>query len=299
MLIRYLPHTEIDLNRWDQCIEASVNRRSYAFSWYLNGVCRKSWDALVMGHYEAVMPLPWNRKWGLKYIYQPPFSQQLGLFSPHPHLLERSCDWLKYIPASFVRCDLQGNAGMVFPSECVGGFRSRTNYILNLHASLEALLNQMDARHRSRIRSLNPDLRALPLEAKAAVDFFSRYQGALDTNLKKEDYERMIQLIQRHPQHFLMLQAVLDSECLGVVVLLLESDRATLIMSSPSEEGRKWNTQLFLLHHLIGKWAETPMMLDFEGSDLPQVAHFYQKFGAINHPYPQWSFYPLFWKWRN
>lgn len=294
MSLRYLKHSEIDLHRWDQCLEFSVNGRSYASSWYLNGVCRKSWDALVFGDYEAIMPLPWNRKWGLKYIYQPPFTQQLGVFSPSQDLIDTWREWLKQIPKSFVRCDMQGNAAM--SSDSVDGMavRSRTNFVLDLNVSREQLLQQMDPRHRSRIRSLNPELEVSSMEAEPAVSFFSKHQGALDTNLKKPDYARMIQLIKQHPDCFLVLQARFREQCMGIIILLMETQRATLIMSSPSPEGRKLNTQIFLLDQVIRKFAQTEMVLDFEGSDLPQVAHFYQKFGAINHPYPQWSFYPLF-----
>jgi hypothetical protein len=41
------------------------------------------WDALVWGDYEFVMPLPVRKKWGIQYVYQPLFCQQLGIF-PKP-----------------------------------------------------------------------------------------------------------------------------------------------------------------------------------------------------------------------
>jgi hypothetical protein len=40
-----------------------------------------------------------------------------------------------------------------------------------------------------------------------------------------------------------------------------------------------------LFHQIISEFAGTPLILDFEGSDLPGVARFYQKFGAQNQPY--------------
>jgi hypothetical protein len=79
-MINYLKHTEIDKALWDECIAQSVNRRVYAFSWYLDIVC-PGWDALVGDNYMHVFPLTHRRKWGVGYLYQPFFAQQLGLFS--------------------------------------------------------------------------------------------------------------------------------------------------------------------------------------------------------------------------
>ena len=40
----------------------------------------KQWDALVLNDYEAVMPLTWNKKYGIAYLYQPFLTAQLGVF---------------------------------------------------------------------------------------------------------------------------------------------------------------------------------------------------------------------------
>ena len=71
-MIIYLQNHEIDYDRWDSCVSSSDNRLIYAFSWYLDLVCR-DWDALVYNDYQAVFPLPKRRKWSIEYIYQPFF----------------------------------------------------------------------------------------------------------------------------------------------------------------------------------------------------------------------------------
>ena len=79
-MIKFYKHKDIDLFKWDECIGSSINRRVQAFSWYLNVVTNNSWDALVLGDYDAVLPLPYRFKYGLKYIYMPYFIQSLGCF---------------------------------------------------------------------------------------------------------------------------------------------------------------------------------------------------------------------------
>ena len=78
--IRFLNRGEIDLEKWDRCIQDAPNGIIYARSFYLDAMA-KNWSALVSGDYDMVMPLTWNRKYGFRYLYQPAFTAQLGLFS--------------------------------------------------------------------------------------------------------------------------------------------------------------------------------------------------------------------------
>ncbi|MEZ5197052.1 MAG: hypothetical protein R2764_11780 [Bacteroidales bacterium] len=79
-MIKYLQNHQIEKSKWDACIKESVNGMVYANSWYLD-IVAEDWEALVEDDYERVFPLTTGRKWGIDYLYQPVFTQQLGLFS--------------------------------------------------------------------------------------------------------------------------------------------------------------------------------------------------------------------------
>ena len=79
MSIQYLQRHQVDTTKWDHCMDNSSNGLIYGYSFYLDHMS-KNWDALVMGDYEAVMPLTWNKKYGIHYLYQPFFAAQLGIF---------------------------------------------------------------------------------------------------------------------------------------------------------------------------------------------------------------------------
>src|SRR5262245_20345245 len=87
--IRYLTRNKIDVARWDRCIDRAPNGLIYSYSCYLDTMSRQ-WDALVMGDYGIVMPLTWNRKYGISYLHQPFLTAQLGVFGENlsPGLLE-------------------------------------------------------------------------------------------------------------------------------------------------------------------------------------------------------------------
>ena len=73
-MIRYIRRKEIDIAKYDACIETAINARIYAYSWYLD-IVADNWDILVLNDYEAVMPLPWRSKYFIKYVYPPAWTQ--------------------------------------------------------------------------------------------------------------------------------------------------------------------------------------------------------------------------------
>src|SRR5207249_10207965 len=81
--IKYLLHNEIDKTKWDKCIDEAGNGLSYGYSFYLDHLA-KHWDGLVLNNYEAIMPLTWNKKFGIHYLYQPRFTENLGIFVHYP-----------------------------------------------------------------------------------------------------------------------------------------------------------------------------------------------------------------------
>ena len=80
MQIKHIVHSEIDLQKWNTCIQNACNSLVYAESWYLD-IVSPNWEALVLGDYEYVMPLPVKQKYGITFLVQPPLTQQLGVFS--------------------------------------------------------------------------------------------------------------------------------------------------------------------------------------------------------------------------
>ncbi len=77
--IRYILNKDIDRTLWDKCISHSINGNVYAYSWFLDSVC-KNWDGLVVGDYYSVMPVPIKRYFGLKVVKQPIFFNKSNIY---------------------------------------------------------------------------------------------------------------------------------------------------------------------------------------------------------------------------
>ena len=100
MKIEFLKRDDIDTTKWDNCIARSVNGIVYAYSWYLD-IVAENWGALIADDYQAVFPLTYNKKYGISYIYQPLFTQQLGLFSVGSISHTLVSEFLQAIPSEF------------------------------------------------------------------------------------------------------------------------------------------------------------------------------------------------------
>ena len=127
--IQYVSRDRLDTAKWDNCIDTADNGLIYAYSFYLDHMSTQ-WDALVLNDYEAVMPLTWNKKYGITYLFQPFLAAQLGVFGKNisAELLEA---FLKNIPVKFKYWDFYLNHKNVF---ALKDFRlyQRSNYVLDL-----------------------------------------------------------------------------------------------------------------------------------------------------------------------
>src|SRR5437868_3095565 len=134
--IRYLKNNEIDKQKWDRCIKAVPNGLIYAYSHYMDHMA-SNWDGIVLNDYEAVMPLPWRRKLGIYYLYQPFLMAQLGLFGFDitASLLER---FLSAIPSKFRYWDYMLNHANLFIMPHFPLYE-RKNYLLDLNPLYEDL----------------------------------------------------------------------------------------------------------------------------------------------------------------
>ena len=83
------------------------------------------------------------------------------------------------------------------------------------------------------------------------------------------------------------LRKVLDrkNNLLAGALFFKDENRIYNILPSSTEEGRKASAMHYLIDSVIQEFAGTPLIFDFEGSDVPGIKAFYQSFGAVNEPY--------------
>jgi len=295
--IRYVHRQEIDPARWDQCIAGAPNGMIYAYVSYLDKMAKR-WDALVLNDYEAIMPLTWNRKWGIRYLYQPPLTQQLGIFSNTGLSVGMIDAFLQETRKHFRFAEIFLNHDNFHPD-----LRPRNNYILSLNTSYNTIRSLYK---NSLLKSLKKNARfqltyARDFDPGEAIRLHRDEYGKRTPHVKQRDYDRFeayCRLAQK--EGGTILRAVFEDQAslLAVALFLKKKDRIYLLKSNTFPKGRQMGANHFLMDNFIKEFAGKELTLDFVGSDIPGIAFFYDNFGGLNQPYFFYRFNSLPWPLR-
>ncbi|MBC7887028.1 MAG: GNAT family N-acetyltransferase [Ferruginibacter sp.] len=284
--IRYVTKGGIDKIKWDACIDKAENGLIYGYSGYLD-MMANYWDALILNDYEVVMPLTWNKKYGIYYLYQPFFTACLGLFGNNI-TADLVNDFLHAIPAKFKYWDFSLNYANRFHLKNFELY-DRVNYVLALNESYEKLYagfrlnlkrNLKKAEQLNCIVHKNIDIDEVIALAKDQAKKFSP--------AKKEDYGRFKNLYnQLYSRQKAITYGVylLPGQLVASCVLFFSHSRAYYILVGNHPDGKTIGASHTLINTFIKEHAGQDLLLDFEGSDIRSLAFFYSSFGAITEMY--------------
>ena len=289
MAIRYLRNEEVDAGKWDECLNASMPTLLYAYSWYLDLVC-DDWDALVLNDYEAVMPLPFTSKFGIKLAIQPPFCQQLGVFSRSALSEKVVNSFLAAIPERFRWVKLNLN----YHNQLASSKTNRSNYVLDLMPGFkEVSLNFESSIDRSIRKSQKTNCALLEgIDLRSILELLAWQNKEKNMGISARSMQKLEKLIPVCTQKGVLLSIGLYSpvnQLCAVGVFLKDRQRIYYLLGASDKMGREYSGMPRILVYLIEKYAGQGYSLDFEGSEIPGVANFFKKFGAQNSPYPVFS----------
>jgi hypothetical protein len=283
--IQFTPHEMIDKKKWDTCIEKAENGLIYAYSFYLDAMA-DTWDALVLHDYEAVMPLPWKKKYGISYLYQPSFTAQLGIFgnAVQVELVEA---FLNAVPKKFKYWDISLNAGNLFETREFKIY-ARNNFILDLNKPFEDLYRSFNENTKRNIR------KAEQVGCRVQKDIHVDQVIELALSQMKDEikqagkqaghFKRLYHYL--HERQKAVTYAVFSNEkLLASSVYFFSHGRAYYILAGNHPEAKSTGASHYLINAFIKDHAGQNLLLDFEGSDIPGLAFFYSGFGAAEEKY--------------
>lgn len=288
--ISIIPAASIDISKWNNCINGSNNSLIYSQYDYLQHMA-DHWHGLILDDYKAVMPLTWRSKWGLKYYYQPAFTQQLGIFGNYS--VEELAFIIKAIKGFCNYGDVFFNFNNQQFAQQLGGVEM-TNLVIDLSIGYHQISSRYNKDLQNNLRrALKLNLIYQPGIVANAIVLYQQWYGNRFTHVTEKDYHQfklLCQKIEQHQQVFAR-DIIDDSGNLLAIGLFLKDDKRIYnIMNSTTDEGRKKEANTYLIDHVIQEFAGEDVLFDFEGSDLPGVKQFYQKFGAIAQPYFHWHY---------
>jgi hypothetical protein len=289
-MIRFLHRWEIDDEKWNRSIAASAYETVYAYTWYLDQVA-VNWSALVVDDYRYVMPVLWKRKVGMKYVYQPFYTQQLGVFGkedPEPELL-RKLLMILYRKFRFVGMNLNTRnlVGEEDPFEVV----DKSNYVLPLDREYNHLYASFKTNTRRNIRK-SLDLSNL-VDKGISVDELVNLKKENDViSRSEEDYSWLKMLLQTIMEkgEARIYATRSEGKLTAAACFVFSKTRAIYLLSASSQAGKDRRAMFRIVDTFIRDHAASGRILDFEGSNIPSVARFFIGFGARAEIYQGVSF---------
>lgn len=288
--MKLLNRKEIDVAKWDDLIAHSPAETIYPYSWYLDAVSEK-WSAFVVDDYRFVMPVVWKKKAGMKYVYQPFYTQQLGVFSREyvdPELIRKM---LKILYRKFRFAGMNLNTKNLVGEEKLFTVDDKSNYVLTLNQDYESHSKSFTSNAKRNIRK--------------SIEFSEIIEKGLPVEqlvrLKKEN-----DVIQRSEKDYLWLVKLLENikerdagkiyairtgnEITAAAFFAYSKTRAIYLLSASSQKGKEQRGMFRIVDAFIQDHAGSGLILDFEGSNIPSVARFFSGFGAQPEIYQSVSF---------
>ncbi|MBN4071159.1 GNAT family N-acetyltransferase [Crocinitomix catalasitica] len=273
--MKLLKREDIDTELWDQRISESKIENVFCYSWYLDSVA-ENWMAIVTNDYRTILPLSFTTKFGIKQMYQAPFTREYDIFG-------NQFDWLEVIELlkdKFKAMHFRNRHPNVFENE-----KMRVNQELSLKGDFEAGFNSNARRliKKSKVRFQiepfpKPDILIQIFKETKAPQIGSISPGDL-SNLRSV----MLKSLELNMAELFIAKE--NEQIVAGSFFLKDKNRITYLNSAATDEAKKAGVMYCLLNFSFHHYKESFDTFDFGGSDVETVARFYKKFGAVDRTY--------------
>lgn len=293
-LIKYYTHNEINKEKWNRCITESTAATVFADYDFLY-LADSEWGALIKGDYEMVMPLPHRSKFGISYVFSPPFYFRLGVFSTVPPSPADIHDFVKNIPSRFVQVDLnlnESNSDELLGSKTI----FQVSHQLILDEPYEVLHSKFSRSHRHNIKvaaGFEPVLDK-NIRVEDVITLFRSNRGR-DRNIRisDSDYAIFLEMTKFMYQRGLLENwGIRDEEghLLAGACFLHDFNHLWFWFSGRDESYAKRRAMFYLLDRYIEANAGSGLILGMSGSKNDNVSQLYRGYGAERYTYPMLNF---------
>jgi hypothetical protein len=289
MPLRYLKNKEINKTKWDDCISKADNSLIYTHSFYLDSIA-PGWQALIDEEYNWVLPLTSNSKFGIQYLYQPNFTQQLGVFFKK----DVNVPWreiITWLQNKFLFWEINWNYET--PVHSLANtipYSPGTNFILNLSDSYNGIATNYYNDLKKNLKQSNKFGLTYQTELtyEKSIDLYVEHYRSRMPHVRTTHYNAFKSICRdaaNNKQLICRKATNNNNETVAIALLLKDSKRLYNLMNTTTNEGRRMHANHFLVDAIIKEFSNSNLILDFEGSDLVGVKSFYENFGAVNQPY--------------
>lgn len=286
--LQLIRNHEINLIKWDNCINNAHNGSIYGFSWYLDIVC-DDWQAVIQRDYEAVMPLLVKRRAGIPCVTTSPFASQLGVFSTEiidehmvNNFIRKLFDHFHIFTTDLNKFNRIGNNLFHQKTQLTYEFDLIRNYDLIRESYSADIRRDLEETTRRKV-TVVPGM--------APNDFirFISGKGIMATRgLNREQFSKLRMIIAFVLKHGLgeIYAAYTRENNLCAAILFLKSNRKiNLLFTAATGEGYENHALKGIIDKYVRQHAEKNLTINFEHLVIPHKAEVCRGFGAKEYSY--------------
>lgn len=272
-MIRRLRYNEIDFRKYTQCLESSEQIKYSASKIFLDVTSKKRWDLLVYNDYEAVMPIPYVRKYGIKVVLNPMLCQQLGVFSKKDDVLLNEA-FLDFLKNNYLIRVYHFNDHNQFNSP----IERKKNFII-YPDSYEKVFANYSPKRKRKLR-LGEDILS---DSEIRIISFNEAKLFIENNMtglaKRNDVHGFTRIFKIFYDFKKLTFCAFYYQNQIINLISVYSDYKTLALLGTFNEKDfiKISGSSVLIDDMIKKNIETAAF-DFEGSEVPSVEEFFRGF---------------------
>lgn len=288
-MIRFIQRKQIDTERWNEVISSSRFESVYPYTWYLDAAADQ-WGAFVMADYDFIMPVPFRKKVGFQYVYMPRFCQQLGVFSIKEVSPEIVKLFMIELGRKFKLGEYAFNEGNVLGEEKGFEVSDNSNYTLPLSEQYEEILKSFGGNCKRNVKKAY--LSGLVFTEDIDVEEVVLLKRSMDMKaFSDEHYQFLTKMFNayRDAGQLKIYGVRLDGHLSAAATFVFSKKRIHYLLSFSTEAGKERSAMFMVIDSVLQQYAESDMLLDFEGSNMPSIARFFGGFGAKPHIYQRIS----------
>lgn len=280
-MIRRLKYQEIDFKKYTECLENSEQQKYSATLDFLNVVSGKQWEILVYNDYEAVMPVPYMKKFGLKIVINPKLCQQLGIFSKTDNI-QVNDQFLGFFEKKYNIWYYAFNDTNQFTKK----LKERQNFLI-YPADYNEVRQKYSPKRKRKLRLdeevlQNSEVRKVTMNE--ALAFISQNTiGAKDEKDKQEFLQTFSDFEQA--QHLQLTAFFYHKTIINIIAVYSDEKTLALLGTFNAKEHIKLSGSSVIIDHIISENIQTKTF-DFEGSDVPAIEEFFRGFRPELKMYP-------------
>ena len=281
-MITYVKRKDLDLEKYNTCIEKSNQSKVFAFSWYLD-IVAENWSVLVYKDYNAVMPIPWKKKFFIKYVYPPFWLLELGVFSLDDKFDIQLFFKVLFSKFKFVETRLNSKNKLNISRKYL---KDSQMQVLNLEDDYNSILsNFRKDRKKDLQRAFKNDLTEKWNDnPNYLITLFKNNVGKRTSNIIDKDYDSLQKLIstciKKRVGEVLSIYDK-NNNIVASGFFLKHKKEVTILVSSTDFKNRKNGANTFLIDRAIYKYQKNFKVFNFGGSSINSVAKYFSSFNAV------------------